>query len=227
MSDTLLDLQRLIPALGPAVERRELGDRLTIIVNALRDAPAEIERLDALLDIVALTGFAGTTDLTELRDEAAFAANALMTAQKAEELRDAKDAFDELRKALARVGRQVVVYWQGVVAREFKPLVGFGILLERVDNLSDLGKRMQACGRDAMASAQVARFSELRPIVSRLMLEVERLQTERAASVGAIPGVGDFLSAVGDQRATLALVSPAVLEWLRQNGGLENFKVTS
>jgi hypothetical protein len=62
MSDTLLDLQRLIPALGPAVERRELGDRLTIVVNALRDAPAEIERLDALLDIVALTGFAGTTD---------------------------------------------------------------------------------------------------------------------------------------------------------------------
>ncbi|WOJ88378.1 hypothetical protein RZS28_11060 [Methylocapsa polymorpha] len=225
MSDTLLDLQALIPDLAPAVERRELGDRLTIITNTLREFPGEIERLDALLDIAALTKFAA--DLAELRDDAADAAEALKTAQKSDELREAKDAFEALRKTLARVGRQVTEHWRSIVEREFRPLIAFGMLLERVDNLADLGRRMQSCAHEALASKQNNRLSDLRPIVRRLMLEAERLHTERAASVGAIPGVGDFLSAVGDQRATLALVTPAVLDWLKENGALENFKVSA
>jgi hypothetical protein len=228
MSDTLLDLQAMIPALEPAVERRRLGDRLTVVTDALREAPAEVERLDALFDIAALTGFPATADLNDLRQDAADAAEALMAAQSIDDLRKAKDAFDTLRKALSRVGRQVTDHWKRtVVEREFRPLIAFGALLERAENLADLGRQMQTCGREAIASAQIMRLTDLRPVVKRLRLEADRLQAEQVASVGAIPGVGEFLSAVGDQRATLALVTPAVLAWLEKNGALENFKVSA
>ena len=74
--------------------------------DALREAPAEVERLDALFDIAALTGFPATADLNDLRQDAADAAEALMAAQSIDDLRKAKDAFDTLRKAQAPV-------WQG------------------------------------------------------------------------------------------------------------------
>jgi len=86
---------------------------------------------------------------------------------------------------------------------------------------------MRECGQEAIDSTHITKLPELRDAVKRLERRFAEVQAERSVKVGAIPAVGEFLSAVGERRATLALLTPSVLEWLEQNGALENFKVIS
>jgi len=101
MTDTLQELQSVLPSLGPAVERRKLGQYLSRITVVLRGAPAEIERLDALLETCGVIGFP-TPDLAELREVAGEAAEALQTADDADRLRTAQDVYEELLKVISR-----------------------------------------------------------------------------------------------------------------------------
>lgn len=227
MTDMLEDLRALIPELGPAAERRTLGERLTSLTSTLRDAPAEFERLDALLDLAAWTNFPGRELLEELEDAAAALASGLRSAQTPNELRTAQDLHGAFQRAMTRMVAQVTLHWRTIVARDFKPLIGFGELLARVDTLADLGERMQACGRDAMESLSPSRPQDLRKSVARLKAEADELQAERTEKLGAVPGVGEFLSAIGAQNATLAVVTKDVLAWLADNGGLERFRVST
>jgi DNA repair exonuclease SbcCD ATPase subunit len=209
------------------VERRKLGQSLSRITAALRGASAEIERLDALLEICTAIGFPAQ-DLAELQEVASEAAEALETADDAERLRSAQDSYEELLKVIPRTFNQAVRHWRNdLVETNYRPLLSFGEMLENVENLAELGREMRACGQEAIDSTHITRIPELRDAVKRLERRFAELQAERSGKVGAIPAVGEFLTAVGERRATLALVTPSVLVWLEQNGALENFKVTS
>ena len=227
MSDTLEDLRSLIPQLGPATERRALGERLTSLTTALRDAPAEFERLDALLDLAAWTNFSGRELLEELEDTAAALAADLQSAQTPSELRTAQDRHAAFQRAMTRMNPQISAHWRTIVTRDYRPLISFGELLARVDSLADLGQRMQACGDEAVESLSTARPQDLRQTVARLKALADELQTEREEKLEAVPGVGEFLSAIGAQTATLAVVTKDVLDWLAANGGLERFRVST
>jgi hypothetical protein len=227
MTDTLEDLRALIPQLGPAAERRSLGERLTSLTSALRDAPAEFDRLDALLDLVAWTKFPARELLEELEDAADELATSLQSAQAPGELRTAQDRHGAFQRAMGRVVAQVGLHWKTVVNRDYRPLINFGELLSRVDSLADLGARMQACGHEAIDSTSLTRPQDLRLKVARLEKLAAALQAERSEKLGAVPGVGEFLSAIGAQNATLAVVTKEVLDWLAQNGGLERFRVST
>jgi hypothetical protein len=227
MTDTLEDLRALIPQLGPATERRALGERLTSLTIALREAPAEFERLDALLDLAAWTNFPGRELLEELEDAAADLASSLCSAQTPDELRTAQDRHGAFQRAMSRVAPQISAHWRGIVTRDYGPLIGFGELLARVDSLVDLGKRMQSCGQEAVDSANSSRPQDLRIAVARLNGLADALQSEREEKLEAVPGVGEFLSAIGAQNATLAVVTKDVLDWLTANGGLERFRVST
>jgi len=227
MTDTLQELQSVLPSLGPAVERRKLGQYLSRITVVLRGAPAEIERLDALLETCGVIGFP-TPDLAELREVAGEAAEALQTADDADRLRTAQDVYEELLKVISRTGSLAARHWRNdLVEKNYRPLISFGEMLENVENLAELGRGMRECGQEAIDSTHITKLPELRDAVKRLERRFAEVQAERSVKVGAIPAVGEFLSAVGERRATLALLTPSVLEWLEQNGALENFKVIS
>jgi hypothetical protein len=223
--DKLDELRTLIPDLGPAVDRRAVGERLTQLTQALRDAPAEFARLDALLDLAAWLEL--PRDLVEnLEDAASDLATALRTAQTPQDLRTAQERYSTLHSEMGRLTGQISRYWQARVNRDFRPMISFGVLLTRVDTLADLGQRLQRCGQAAIDSTAPSKPDDLKAAITRLNAEAESLQTERAQKLGAVPGVGDFLSAIGAQNATLAVVTKEVLEWLADNGGLEHFKVS-
>jgi hypothetical protein len=225
--DTLEELRALVPDLGPAVERRALGERLTQLTNALRDAPAEFARLDALLDLVAWIEIPNGDLLEELEDAASDLATALRTAQSPSDLRTAQDRHEEFVKAMGRVAGQVGRHWTTVVNRDYRPMISFGALLTKVDNLVDLGERMQQCGQAAVDSSTQTKPDELKLTVARLKADADALQAERTRVLGTVPGVGEFLSAIGAQNATLAVVTKEVLDWLADNGGLERFRVSA
>ncbi len=227
MSDTLEDLRTLIPQLGPAAERRALGERLTGLTSALRDSAAEFERLDALLDLAVWTKFPAKELLEELEDAADLLASSLESAQTPSELRTAQDQHGAFQRAMTRMVAQTTAHWKTIVNRDYRPLISFGELLARVDSLADLGGRMQACGQDAIDSLPQSRPQDLRLTVARLSKLAATLQAERAEKLSAVPGVGEFLSAIGAQNATLAVVTKDVLDWLAKNGGLERFRVST
>lgn len=226
MADTLLELRAMLPSIGPALERRRLGESLSQIAAVVKNADAEIQRLDAVLDLARLTAFP-RQDLSDLIGDALDAGKALASASTAEDLRTASDAYEEFVRTLPRIGAQVARYWKNeVVAKNYRPLISFGMLLEKVENLAPLGREMRECGETAV-NTQVIKWPELRDEVVRLEQQLARLQQERTEKVSAIPAVGEFLIAVGNGTATLALLTPEVLDWLRENGALENFQVTS
>lgn len=226
-SDTLEELRALIPELGPAVERRALGERLTQLAIALREAKNEFARLDALLDLAAWVELPNGELLEELEDAASSLATALRTAQTPSDLRTAQDLHDAFVKAMGRLTGQVSRHWQTVVNRDYRPMISFGALLTKVDNLVDLGERMQRCGQAAIDSTTQTKPDDLKAVVARLRADADALQAERAQMLGSVAGVGEFLSAIGAQNATLAVVTKDVLDWLADNGGLEHFRVTT
>lgn len=226
MADTLLELRAMLPSLAPALERRRLGEALSQIAAVVRNADAEIERLKAVLDLARLIAFPHQ-DLSDLLEAALAAGQALASATTSDELRTASDAYKDFLKTLPSVGMQVARHWKNdVVAKNYRPLISFGVLLEKVENLASLGREMRECG-EAAANTQMVKWPELRDEVMRLEEQLSRLQRERTERVGAIPAVGEFLIAVGNNTATLALLTPAVLEWLDENGALQSFRVIS
>ena len=226
MADTLLELRAMLPSIRPALERRRLGESLSQIAAAIRNADAEMQRLDAVLDLARLTLFP-PEELSDLIEDALGAGEALASAATSDELRSASDAYEEFVRTLPRVGAQVARHWKNdVVAKAFRPLIAWGRLLEKVENRSALGREMRECGATA-ANTQIVKWPELRDDVVRLKDQLARLQRERSERVSAIPAVGEFLIAVGNGTATLALLTPQVLHWLDENGALESFKVIS
>jgi len=226
LADTLLELRAILPSIGPALERRRLGESLSQIASVVRNADADMKRLDAVLDLARLTAFP-PEEMSDLIDDAQYAGEALASATTSDELRSASDAYGEFLRTLPRIGAQVVRHWKNeVVAKEYRPLISFGLLLEKVDNLAALGREMRECG-EAAVNTQIGKWPELRDEVMRLEEQLSRLRRERAETVSAIPAVGEFLIAVGNGTATLALLTPPVLQWLDENGALESFRVIS
>src|SRR3546814_9046861 len=92
MSDNLVELEDLLPQLGPAVQQRQIGDSLGKAADKLKDSDKLICRLAAVLEIARETDFdadsAQAAALKELLGETEFLADELENAQTAEALRD-------------------------------------------------------------------------------------------------------------------------------------------
>src|SRR3546814_11492339 len=90
MSDNLVELENLLPQLGPAVQQRQIGDSLGKAAEKLKDSDKLICRLAAVLEIARETDFesdsAQAAALKELLSETKFLANELESAHTAEAL---------------------------------------------------------------------------------------------------------------------------------------------
>jgi hypothetical protein len=230
MADLLEDLESLLPALPQAVERRKLGDRLNKAVDALRTAPQQIARLEALFALADEIEFARQPQNAETLNDAKFDAaalgNDLSTFQDAEKLRSAISHYDDsfVKNTLPALDRAIRSHWRTIVADRFKSLAGVGDLLAKIEGTATLGKRMIDCSLRAQRSADGGTAPDLLNQVRQLLLELENLRAEQASALteGAI---GTFLQAAAEQRATLLLVTPEVRTWLEENNALEKFRV--
>lgn len=233
MTDLLEDLERMAPDLPQAVERRKLGDRLNKAVDALRSAPQQIARLEALLTLASEIEFAAhqpqnKETLGEAKFDAATLGNELITFQDAEKLRSAVSHYEDsfVKNTLPALDRALRSHWRTVVSNRFNSLAGIGDLMSRIDRTSALGRRMSDCSRRAQRSVDGGTAADLLAQVRQLTTELATLREEQAKAFteGA---VGKFLQAVAEQRATLALVTPEVRDWLEENNALSLFRVLS
>ena len=230
MMDALDELERLLPELGPSLERRRLGESLGHVVDALRDFDRHVRRLKAILEIAQETEFRAeprqAEALRELIDAAELAADGMLKAATADDLKIVKDDYKEFVKTMTKIDRDIIrPHWARIVERDFKPLVAIGTLLEKIDGVSDLGHRLVECGRDAGNSlANMPLVETLRDDIRRLGEERVLLEAERASLTNESE-VEAFLNALAEGRATLRIATEKVRAWLEQNGALDSFSI--
>lgn len=230
MTDALDELERLLPELEPAIERRRLGESLGRVVDALRDSDRHVRRFKAILEIARETEFSAeprqAEALEELMDAAELAADGMIKASTADDLRVVQDEYKKLTEAMTKTDRDGIrPHWERIVERDFKPLDAIGELLERIDGVSDLGRRLVECGRKADESVRSKPPAEaLRDNIRRLREDRAALEAERASLTNE-PEVDAFLNALAQGRATLRTVTEKVRDWLEQNGALDSFSI--
>jgi hypothetical protein len=230
MTDVLVELEALLPELGPSIERRRLGESLGRVADALRDYDRHVRRFKAILEIAQETGFSAeprqAEALKELMEAAESAAADMLKASSTDDLKVVQDDYTEFTQTMVKTDRDSIrPHWARIVERDFKPLVAIGTLLERINGVSDLGRRLVECGREAANSlAKTPPVETLRDDIRRLHEERASLEAKRA-SLTDEPEVDAFLNALAEGRATLRIVTEKVRVWLEQNGALDRFSI--
>ena len=230
MSDPLLEAEELLQQLPTAVSRRNLGERLNKSLIDLRTADRQIQRMKVSLEIAKLIEFGGAHQrevLTEMVECALSVGEALAEADDAEALRKATIEYTtDLNQTIAALERSIRDHWRAVTLERFQPLVGLGQLLTSMNVSNNLGSRLVNCGQRGVASANAGSSAELLATVTALLSEYNALQAERAAEIGE-DEVGDFINALAEKHATLAMVTPKVHAWLAGHGALDSLRITT
>jgi hypothetical protein len=229
VTDNLEGLEALLEALPGAVDRRRLGDRLTQSMEKLRTAAYQAGRLASLVELAPAIGFGVSPQqramLEEVREEGWAVGQALEEAETAEQLRDAVLEYEKgFSNTLGSLDRAVRIHWSSFAAETFRPLIPFGEMLVRTGVDAGLGRRLSDCGRRALAPSDSGSVADLLARVKALLAERDGLDAERSGLVEE-GEIGAFLSALSEQKATLAMVTPKVAAWLADKQALERFSV--
>lgn len=231
MSDALIEAEELLGLLPAAVSRRTLGERLRNALAELRNSDRQVERIKVSLKIAELTDFGVRPHqrevLTDMVDCAISVGQDLERAQDAEDLRKAVFEYTkDLNQSIATVERSIREHWLRVVAERFQPLLGLGELLASMNVPNDLGQRLKQCSQKGQASGNLGSINELLSNIESLLDEYEELQKERLHEIGE-DEVGDFINALADKRATLAMVTDKVHKWLEDHNALDRLGITT
>ena len=226
-TDLLADLERLVPEMPAARERVSLGDELNRIGEWLRLNSALLESFvefsglcASLAHEAALSDFAVVRESLEVID--GFASTLAEAQDKGgleaiwSETKDALSAIKIFTAALRRV-------YSGLFAAKLQTLGSAGDLIADLDPSSTLGGRLTAFAARAgeVSRAPQAQFPAgvLATLTEAkaLRMEIARLATE--------PEHMAFLDAIIAGQATLRLLTPGVLDWLKRLGDLDRFVI--
>lgn len=228
MTDQLAQLEEMLPTLGPALERRRIGESLGRTLAKLADADRLANRLRAVLQIAEEIRFGEEAQQgDELRDlvrEARAFADDLQNAATPDDLTFICNNYPNFSKSVAIVDRQIRVHWRYVAERDFRPLVAIGDLLQRLGVASDLGRRLRKCGEEALENRDATPAEALLQSITRVRKTRSELDQERR-SVTNDSEVDRFLTAIAEGNATLTLVTEGVRDWLARNRALDRFGV--
>lgn len=230
MSDPLIEAEALLEQLPDAVSRRSLGERLGQAIQDLSNASHQMERMAALIETAKLTGFGKQPHHSETLDEmidcAKMVGAALENAEDAGALREAVFEYsNDLKQAIAALERSIRDNLRAFANERFQPLIGLGELLTSMNVSNDLGSRLIACGREGMSVSNAGSALQLQVAVEAVLDDYALLQAERATVIGE-DEVGDFINALADKHATLAMVTPKVREWLTDHDVLDRLGIT-
>jgi hypothetical protein len=170
--DALVELEKLLPELAPAVERRKIGANLGRTVDALKDAPRQIERLKAIVELAQDTSFENDGEhrdaIEEMADDTRQTALSMLRAQNAEDLRIVKENYEAFVKRLGQTERLVRSHCRKLLDRDFGSLMTIGALLKNIEGTAEFGRRLIECGEDARRSANEPTVEALRDAIGRV-----------------------------------------------------------
>jgi hypothetical protein len=229
MSDPLIALEALKDSISAGVQARKLQGSLGAAAERLIEVPRQAKRFEALVDAAIALGapsdVAARRSLVEAANEADEIGELLEVAQSADQLKYATDDIPKLNQALRSLDATVRQLWRSLAASEFQSLVAIGDLLTGIEKTQDVGSRLAALGRQALALAdRSGPTDEMAPEIQGLRDQREALDAELHA-ITDNPDVDVFLAAIARHTATLDLVTPPVVQWLTRYNALGAFAV--
>jgi hypothetical protein len=229
MSDPVDDLEKTAELLPAAAAGVRLGDRASRHLLRFADAERQKHRLKALAEFAVLVD--GRV-IPQVKDQvlralasASEASKAMEDANDEETLEDAVEEYQTYIQSLASLEGLVRPLWTQVVNEQFGPLGSVGMLLHAFPSARDLGQRMVQAASEARRDNPGA-IIDLLPKAKALLALRKTLVAEQEVVAGN-PRVAAFLQALADNRATLDLLEPEVLDWLKGQGALTSLKVTT
>jgi hypothetical protein len=228
--DPLAYLEQSQKALSDAVARKDLADKLDEFGAKWEVNKAVLANLEALAAHGHDLRGAGSVAVGEARDAVSKIAEFGGDMEKAgsrEALVSLIGDFEEwLRGPNGRLTRLVRQAYDDLVKSEFEPLEAAGGVLVQIDAVTDLGNALKTLVARARSISSKP-LTELLPSIAGLRAEASVLKAEYEA-ISHADGAKEFLDALIDGKATLAHVTPAVLDWLDTlNGARQGFRIVS
>lgn len=228
MIDAIEELERLLPQVPAALERRSLGESLSRVASQLSEITTTAHRLCDIFKIADITGFGAAPEEAEKLDNLVYDANALASlltqAHDAESLQKIDRHYPQLKTTINNTLGAIRLRWRSHVSAEYRPLLSLGKLLSKIGDASSLGARMVKLSEDAAATLSPMQVDQFKAAIVQLMQKRALLETEKT-SFTANEQVDNFLTGLAQGQAKLRSVSPEVLQWLSEHDALDLFEV--
>lgn len=227
-SDQLQRLEQLVPLCDSIRKGAEYGVALAQATGEVLKAAALPDRLESLepaLRVVGGTQQLPAGDLIPDLEKLEAAGRTLEQCVNTEALKDARFSVKDVQEALQRVEALVSRAWVARVQIEFSPLQRLGIVLAGIPDTKTAGIALQnwatralgVSGSGLPTADAVKQFDDAR---------AERAaRLEALGKLGIDAAVSSFLLEVASKRATLASVTPEILEWLRAKNAHTRFRI--
>jgi hypothetical protein len=165
------------------------------------------------------------TQLLRALEAGTEASEAMADATDEESLEEAVEAYQTYIQTLGSLEGVVRPLWTAAIYEQFGPLGSVGSLLQAFPDARSLGRKMAEAAAEAQRHSQTG-IIDL-PSKAKALLELRETLIAEQQVVAGNQKVAVFLQALADNRATLNLLTPEVLEWLAGQDALTSLKVTA
>ncbi len=227
-TDRLQRLEQLVPFCESVRKGGEYQAALAQAASEVKGAvaiPARLENLQHALRLLRGTPHLPTADVNAELDKLSGAGGSLEHSVDTETLKDARFSVKEITEALQRLEGHVGKGWKEYVRAEFFSLERLGSVLAGIPDTRATGAELRAWAKALIEAAGGRAPSE------DSVRYVEKARAERAKRLDALRELGvdaavsALLLEVANKQATLAAVTPQILEWLRAKNAHTRFRI--
>jgi hypothetical protein len=227
-AEKLFRLERLVPlcdSIRRGTEYTSALEQATAEVKKAATLPDRLEILEPAIAVLGGTSYLPKDDVSRELETVARAGRALQKCVDAETLKDARFDVKEAEQSVQRVETLITKAWFAAVQAEFSPLQRLGAILAGIPDTKAAGGDLQTW------AAQVLMLSDSAPPSAE---SIQQLNMARAAlaqrfdslgQLGIDANVRNFLVAVAGKGATVANLTPEVLEWLNAKKAQSRFRI--
>lgn len=228
--DCLEELERAAKLIPNAIRDRDAEHMLRRAGEAATATESSISLLEQLADFSALVRKdIGDSERSEMERDLrnlAHSGEAIKACATADALEDAVEELRRISGLVRLVERPIIQAWQRRIETTFDTGGNLGKVLQLIPETRTIGEEFNNLHRTA--TALKLRRGKVGVLAADLEELEARLETLRAklTRVGVGREVIEFLLAVSEQRATLALLTLDVRNWLVDRDALDLFRVT-
>jgi len=221
-------LEQLVPLCASIRKGTEYASALAQASGEVLKAAVLPERLESLEPALSLLGGTEQLSAAEIKpdlDKLEIAGHHLEQCVSTEALKDARFWVKDIREALERVEVVAIKAWAARVHAEFGPLQRLGTVLAEIPDTETAGAALRKWATGALSvSGQSAPTVESVNGFKQAQSEVAD-RFEALGKLGIDTAVRSFLLEVAGKKATLANLTPGVLEWLRAKDAHARFHI--
>lgn len=225
--DQLQRLEQLVPMCESIRRGTEYVAALSRAVTEVRKLDGVLQRIENLepgLRMLRETDQPSSTEMIRDLEKLEAAGHGLQQCVNAEALKDVRFSVRDIEESVQRMEASVSKAWTVLVRTEFGPLDRLGKVLAGFADTKREGIELQKWAAEGLELAvgiptakTIEQFAETRGDVRRRLDALGKLGIDAAVS--------SFLLEIANNKATLAHVTPHVLDWLESMRARSRFRI--